>query len=293
MQPRNRILVSSNCMTAGIALGLKALLPNTVIEVAHITTFNGISKEALNLRLEGFDLWVTGPLDPEILVAVDRAQVLRIPRIVFNAYHPDIVYALDDKGVIMKGAFGCDYHSALVLWAYRKGLTLAQTIALFRTDVFAKLGYQSNWSSALDRLQKIFEATDIDIGGFYPAVLEHAPFMHSHNHPVGAATCLLAKLIAVKITDDASLMKRPIERAVQDTLATGAIWPIYPGIAEQYGLMGDYLWKFGPDRFVQGVEDFAAASFTAYEAQDPARWHCPALDEAFLDQALGYEGTAP
>jgi hypothetical protein len=54
---------------------------------------------------------------------------------VFDAFHPEITFAEDKSGRALFGIIG-QYQSALALWAFRQGLSVAQTEKLFRRDVF-------------------------------------------------------------------------------------------------------------------------------------------------------------
>ena len=280
------ILVTSNCATAGIALGLKALLPEATIKVAPITEINQMTPEQVSERLEGVDLWVAIPQTPEVMAQTGDTPLLRIPKILFNAYHPDIIYAAGKPGQMMGGALGQDYHSAIALWAYNQGLSRLQTVALFCPDTYEGLGYTRRWSRAVHELSDLFADSDLDFKDFYPAVLEHAPFMHTLNHPRSEVIGHLAKQIAVSITGNQALMKLPLGRIVQDILALDSYWPVYPGIAEAYGLDGHYIWKFRGDKFLNGVQAFVDASFDAYASQDTSTWRTPALDQDLFDYAL-------
>lgn len=283
------ILVTSNCATAGIALGIKALLPDTAVRVAPITEIRQMTPEQIAHRLENVDLWVTIPQALELAEQVSSTPILRIPLIRFNAYHPDIIYVMDQDRKIIKGANGQDYHSAIALWSYNNDLSREQATALFCSDVYNDLGYTQRWEPALKELSDLFLASNLDFRDFYPAVLEHAPFMHTLNHPRGEVIALLSKLICVSITGNRALMKLPLERIIQDTLAQDSCWPIYPGIAETHGLEGHYIWKLGSNTFVNGVERFVNSSYNAYEAHDPsyrASWVMPAFDKDFFDRTL-------
>lgn len=289
MNIKREILVTSNCATAGIALGLKALLPNTNVSVAPITKIRQMTPDQIANLLEKVDLWVTIAQTPEVMEQVADTPILRIPIIRFNAYHPDITYVMDQGRKIMKGARGQDYHSAIALWGYNNGLSREQTTALFCPKIYEALGYTRRWTAALKELHDLFSVSNLDFREFYPAVLEHAPFMHTLNHPRGEVIGLLTKLIAVSITGDRSLMKLPLGRIVQDFLGQDTYWPIYPGIAETYGLEGHYIWKLGSDTFLNGVSSFVSASYEAYESYEShyaTSWIMPGFDKDFFDLAL-------
>lgn len=280
------VLVSSNCMTAGIALVLKALLPSHKIETAHMRAFLDMSPDEVTRRLANVDLWVTGVTDQSIIELGAHSHMIRIPKIIFDAYHPDIAYARDAAGTLIKGVEKSDYHSALVLWCHQNGVSAQQCAQLFAPETFARIGYVGRWAQAASGLKALFDAGDLAFDDFFPAMMEHSPFMHSFNHPTAAAVVRLAKLIACKITGDRTILSLPIERSIPDALALDTIWPIYPGIADHYGLRGSFLWKIGAARFYRSSAEFVAASYAVYGDADSAQWDVPRMDRMLFDQVL-------
>nr|WP_313427002.1 WcbI family polysaccharide biosynthesis putative acetyltransferase [Brevundimonas diminuta] len=280
------ILVSSNCMTAGIALSLKALLPDHEIETAHMRSFLDMSSHEVGQRLAHVDIWVTGVTDQSIVDLGAHIQTIRIPRLIFDAYHPDIAYARDAAGTLIKGAGDSEYHSAIVLWCHQNGVSPQQCTQLFTPETFARIGYVGRWAQAVTNLRALFDVSDLAFDDFFPAMMELSPFMHAFNHPTAPAVTRLAKLVACKITGDRGLLSLPIERSIQDTLALDTIWPIYPGVADHYGLRGAYLWKIGAGLFFRTPADFVDASYAAYKGADSAEWEVSRMDRALFDRVL-------
>ena len=79
----------------------------------------------------------------ELVRRVSRAVLF--PAVTFAAFHPDLVYLLDASlsNAHLFGPIG-PYHSALAVFAYRKGLSLDEARALYNRNVFEVLGYSTS-----------------------------------------------------------------------------------------------------------------------------------------------------
>jgi hypothetical protein len=75
------------------------------------------------------------------------------PAIGFAAYHPDmiLIHDLSRTHGFLFGPIG-PYHSAIGLFAYRKGLSLEECNALFNENVFDALGYFNVWNDSASEL---------------------------------------------------------------------------------------------------------------------------------------------
>lgn len=280
------ILVSSNCQTAGVALALKAMLPDAAIQVAPLAAPNAKGFEGLAAAASAADVWVTSAKSEPVLALADRSKTIRIPQIEFDAFHPDIIYTRRNDGTQATGPGKSDYHSYIALWSFRNGLSIDQCEALFNATTFDRIGYFGRWSACIDTLRDLFAPTDISFDEFFRPMVKASPFMHSLNHPAGAAMVQLSRLVARKLSDDAALLNHPFERVLQDTLAIGTIWPIYPEIAARYGTEGGYVWKVGADRFFSSLRAYLEESFRIYEADGAKAWHAPRLVSKQLHNAL-------
>lgn len=166
------------------------------------------------------------------------AKLRLFPAITYAGFHPDCVYVQGPGGHV-QGPTG-DYHSAIAFWAWRQGLSVRQALSLFVPDVYEELGYPGYHESSRDAL--------IDAGRRAQLALEPLLdrwgtancWMHSVNHPkVGPLVDLAAALLRRESID-------PIAIApdwVDDRLVMWPVWPLYPGLAEAWGLAGAFVFK--------------------------------------------------
>ena len=264
---RRKILVTSNCQTTGVAIALKVLLPEFDVEALPVTELlNPMEKDFERLRgiLRSTDFWVT---TPDGIVtdcsSIPGLRIIRIPQLMFRAFHPDMVYARR-KSTGKRFPTG-EYNSLIALWAWEQGLSARQTRDLYRESLLAELGYMSLWNTSVEVLKNRFLQTDIDFKSFYAYAKRLGIFMHTFNHPVQRAVNHMAwqaaKVIDPRVgeTDISSL----------DILADPVdwyIWPVYPSIAESLSLNGSYRWKrFGS--YQPTLEAFIEESFSLYKKE--------------------------
>lgn len=280
------ILVSSNCQTAGVALALKAMLPGAAIKAIPLAAPGAKGFDALSDAAAAADVWVTSAKNDQMLAIADRLKTLRIPQIEFDAFHPDIIYVRRGDGTQATGPGNSAYHSYIALWSFRNGLSLDQCEAMFSAATFEHVGYFDRWGACAESLRALFAPTDIRFDDFFRPMIQASPFMHSLNHPGGAAMVQLSRLIARKLDADEAIINQPFERVLQDTLAIGTIWPVYPAIAARFGAEGGYVWKVGADTFFSTLRAYLEECYRRYEAEDARTWHAPRLANKDMHQAM-------
>ncbi len=222
-------------------------------------------------------------------IATVRAADPRLrlfPSIVFSAFHPDMVYvgqAADLAALKLAPSPMGQYHSAIALCAHRLGLDAGRTAGLFRDDVFARLGYLDHWDPAVRELLGSAAALGFGLEREVTRWARRGAFMHVMNHPKAFVVGDLAR----RLLSESGFAPEPVavEDYLGDELAQDVVWPIYPAIAEHFGLTGSYLFKVKPrgDDFprLYDLPGFIAASFAVYDATSPADLACPRV-EAWL-----------
>ncbi len=208
----------------------------------------------------------------------------RVPSIDFRAFHPDLCYARS----VVDGKFTTDnYNSAIAAWAYNNGLETKDTAMLFNRDTYLRLGYFHLWEHSLQELRTAFNACGLDFPRYILAVKRNGLFMHSINHPTVHAIEELAKSLAAKMGAPPSLLQRDLK--LGDSLISGAVWPLYPEIADHYSLPGGcYDWKLR-GLWRQGLDAYLDHAFRAYESQQIPRNGLEILnrDGTLLTKVLG------
>jgi Polysaccharide biosynthesis enzyme WcbI len=281
------IVVSSNCQTGGIASALDAMLPQDSIRPCPWTGANA-SATALRDELRSADVWVTAADEStrSALLPKDRALgVIRVPQILFDAFHPDAIRIAGADGALLASPVA-RLHSAIVVWGWRNRLDAPDIALRFRPAVMERLGYTSAWDPAVDRLRKIVDATDIDFDRFFLPLRRGMPFMLTINHVRLAGLVSLARQVATMLGAPSERVDFPWETTLADRpLANGPYWPVYPAIAESLGTRGGFFWR-APGGAYMSLDEFVAASLAVYAAYDRSAVVVPALDDPRFDEVL-------
>ena len=280
-----KVVVSSNCMTGGLAQSLKILLPSA--NVVPIPVFDS-SVESLDHHLKVADFWLVS--SQKLMVSdefekSDKIQIIPFPELSFRAFHPDQIYAFSDGGLVQSPTG--PYNSAIALWAWRHQLSVLETTSLFTSDIFEDLGYHNTWQGAVERLQRDFSAfPNLNFREFLDPLQRIGVFMHTFNHPGVTAIAQMARLLAHQINPSVNHSRVPIEPMLLDgLLAAAEAWSVYPSIANSLGFTGSFHWKL-KDHSVIGLEEFLSQSFDMYEAQNLIEFRFEPMNEPLYDQVL-------
>jgi hypothetical protein len=258
---KKRWLVISNCQTTGLGNSLSLLCPDVDVVTCDIWRFQA---EADHWKREvgGFDHLIVNP-EIQALGVVDFygfPAVTWIPSFNFRGFHPDMSNVFCN-GVSVKSPMD-DYHSVLVFAAFKNGLSEAQARQLFSVDVYEQVGFFGIWESEKKALVARFEELGLDIRFDFVRWMRDGGFMHSMNHPRINAVYDLAEKIAKRlqsgVTTDTGIKPH-------DNLMAGPIYPIYPEVAERYGVGGgSYSFKPAGSYRVLSLEQFIDGCYRVY-----------------------------
>ena len=287
-----RIAVIGNCQAAGIAASVGVLAPAarvTLMPVASLRRRHA-SVEALLRALAAFDHVYAQPIPPGFLPPGDpaafAARAAAYPTVVFPAFHPDMVYVGGGDGAglaagrLLPSPLGNFYHSAIVLFAYLQGLDEARTVALFREEVFSRLGYLGGWEAAAQDFLRNAEAAGLGLEREFLRWSRRGSFMHVLNHPKLPVLGDIARRLLAR----GGIAPAEVEVGdyLADDLARDVIWPVYPPLAEHYGVPGSYLFKGrarpGEVPVLHDLPAFVTACFAAYRARPRAALACQRVD---------------
>ncbi|HEY4439430.1 MAG TPA: GSCFA domain-containing protein [Candidatus Elarobacter sp.] len=195
-----------------------------------------------------------------------RPNQILFPRIWFNAFHPDLVNVQASFGGVPP-PLGY-YHSTIVLYAWKRGLSVAQTAALFCYEVFERLGYFGFWEAAKRSL--LDEGREVDFP--LDAMLAHwersGLFMYTPNHPALVVFADIAREL-LRRAGLTPAFETP-EQYMNDPMLENAVWPVYPEIARAFGLSGSYAFKpphteaASSPRVFLTLDEFIERSFYSY-----------------------------
>lgn len=283
-----KVVVSSNCITAGLTSSLRILLPHHIfVPIPYSDTNFDALQDALKRSEFCF---YSGPDEFLIRLHGSRARherkIIRFPELYFNAFHPDQVYAWTKNGTPIEGATG-PYNSAIVLWSWRRGLSVDTTLSFFQPHVLEALGYHDRWDSSSERLEYDYSTFESLNFRDFLGPLQHAGcFMHTVNHPKPAAIAQLARILARQISHDDFLDGAPVHEMVVDGLFNNShAWAVYPSVADALGLEGAYLFKTA-DHDVLDLPQFVERSFTAYKSQRVRDAVCHELEWPIYNDVL-------
>lgn len=293
-----RIAVIGNCQAFGLAYAMKLLDPT-----ARVSHFSAIAKTLADMRLLAKTLatydyvfcheflhgHVRGGDSAELGRLLDK--VIMIPSITFSAFHPDLVYLLDEtRGHAPTiGPVG-PYHSALAVFAFRRGLPVEEAHALFNRNVFEALGYFDVWNDAVNELVETTKRKfGMDLSAEIANWSRRGVFMYSLVHPRPFVLFDLAK----KFFAHAGLPTPAVngDYYAIDDLGRAEIFPIYPPIGEYFGVQGSYTFKLENYHLSAEVGDFVtlpyylAECYKVYRRCTPAQLTHPRIEAWLSDPA--------
>jgi hypothetical protein len=211
------------------------------------------------------------------ILRAGNKNTITYPAIGFTGWHPDLEYVYSNDKTV--APFDADYSSSLIFYGFMKGLTEAQTLALFNGDMFERLGFYSAWDISRDFLLNHFAESGMPLDGVFDRWAVEGPFMHSFNHP----KLRVVKHVAEKLVEKIGLEKTSGDPLlyISDALMHGPVWPIYPPIADRRGGTGSYCFKLG-DRTAEifeispyvGLEQMISVSYAEYSKYDRQTLKC-------------------
>lgn len=279
-----RIAVIGNCQSFGVAYSMKLMDPSATVD--HFSAI-GSSRAHMSLfvkTLATYDYifthdFVAGHIrggDSKDLCA-QLSKTFVYPAIGFAAYHPDmiLIHDLSLTHGFLFGPIG-PYHSAIGLFAYRKGLSLEECNGLFNENVFDALGYFNVWNDAASELiNSIKVGCDIDLSTDLLNWSRKGVFMFSTVHPKSFVLYDLARRLWEKV----GLTPREVDFSFYgvDDLSRSEVFPVYPPIAKMFGVKGSYLFKQQNHHFAHTVGDFLtlpqylSSCYKTYAATESAK----------------------
>lgn len=260
MTVKERWLVMSNCQVAGMTHSLSLICPHAKVESCDYWGFQH-SADFWRQHIRVYDHIIAIP-EFQRLGIVDleaMPNVLMMPAVYFRAYHPDLQYVFH-AGKPVKSPLD-DYHSTIVFAAYQHGCSVARTKALFNEKTYDALCYFSQWEREKKDFLDRYAEYDLDFSPELSRWTRAGAFMHSVNHPKAHALHDVALKVAKKVAGDAVVESGIVPH---DTLVRLPVFPIFPELAERFGVEhGSYLFK-GADYDLLTLDEFIEASFAAY-----------------------------
>jgi len=277
-----RILVIGVCQAGSIAKAMRYLLPDGRVDfVSAFTAARRFPRLAdLMAHADGYDHVFSSIYLPRfkgggtIDTLRTHPKVRLIPTIVFSAYHPDLVHVGVQDAVTLNGLISGPMghsHSAITLYAYLAGFSQAQALRLFAEPVFERLGYYDLWDESVAYLRGLGRQADYDLDTHLTRWARRGCFMHSINHTKLYVVTDLARGLLSKA--GIPFEECDLDAFLPDDLGGQGSWPVYPEIAQHYGIPGSALFfkaetrRSGPARTMSRAE-FVAASYANYDRRE-------------------------
>lgn len=283
------IVVNSGCQSFGIAAALQALYPQSQVIARPLPSHWENAEQARDhaLQLAGVDVWISSSHTTlaQAHLGASAPRLIQAPLLGFAAFHPDICYGYQrSTGTLTRH----HYNSAIALWAYRNRIEPHDAARLFTARVYRDLGYLQQWGPSVAALRAAFAANDLaaHFESFFLHIQRRGNFMHSINHPRIEALARLAKVLALRMGSDPSVLAKHIE--VDDFLSQST-WPLYPEVAQSLSIPGgSYRWRIDASTWLEGVPDYIAFAYAAYQQQGiaPQDLGMYNRDDALYDRVL-------
>jgi hypothetical protein len=178
------------------------------------------------------------------------------------------------------------YHSKISLWAYLNNIAISDTLKLFSTHTYECLGYFQKYSDAIQGLRNSILAVDLDVTLFDEFVYHSESFMHTFNHPKLKVLSAVAQSVCLQLEITPEIIHSEIPLVVRDVLfESGPIYPIYPEIADFFGITGTYSSRRADGR-VLSLKEFVEESFEIYSKVSLDQFSQESLFTEFFQQQM-------
>jgi len=276
-----RLAVIGNCQSYGVAYAMKLLDPTARVDHYSAIVKTVADIDALARVLKTYDKVFTQDFPAGIVKGGDSGALLQrvnnatlFPTVSFAAFHPDLVYLLDaTRGHRALNGPLRPYHSALAVFAFRAGLSLEEANALFNRNVFEAVGYLDVWNAASREFLDNAKRYGLDLSPDLMNWSRRGVFMFSTVHPKPYVLAGIARQLFARA--GLAIHNDNFDDYAIDDLARAEIFPVYPAIAEIFGVKGGYLFKRGNFHISHGVGEFMtlpqylAACFAVYRKARP------------------------
>lgn len=286
-----RLTVLGNCQAYGMASCLRALNPELEVEAvgwAELRSAGHVASVAA--ALENVDMVLAQPInDPALESLGNKALVRRsmrsafFPAIHFTGFHPD---ALLIAGPRRPAALIGDWHSALMVAAFRMGLPPRRASELFNAYVYGVLGYFDEYAKAAEYLSWQFGQVGWRLDGELEAWAADGPFVHTPNHPRIEVIMVAARRACAQLEIETD----PAVRTPPDIYAQFGDWPVYPEIGKRLGLgTGPGFVALNEGGRALGLDEAVAWCYRAYAEAPPEVLASPRVEQ--IIRTLKAEGV--
>lgn len=252
-----------------------------IVDGMIYTDFQSLDAEA-RARLEEYAfIFAIAPAMEAAAASPIADRFVALPHINFPAFHPDLMHGAmhGENNRHIEAPAG---NSAIAVACFLRGLTVPQTVAMFRHEIFAELGYLDAWDDARQQLFERCNRTGYAVENDFFRWCAQGCFMYTPNHP--RLVCIMD--YAVDALRRAGLAAAPCTERVPDNLQNNVVYPVYDEIAACYGIGGSYRFKPGNSNYTIGLADYIDVSFAVYRAVGAAALRLSRSAQSSVDRIL-------
>ena len=261
---RKKIFVISTCQNLGIANSLQNITEN--IEIHGLTVGEANAKDDAFYRenlVDADHIFALATFKPRREFEHINDKITPIPNVLFNAYHPDLIY-LQHRGVELRDVLS-GLHSAIAFAAFRRGLSVDEALALFNGSNYRAFGYFDLWEPSRTALFHRFRLAGLRLEEHFYRWCRGGSFMHTTNHP----KINVLSDIAVEALRRVGISPVHERAEIVDPLQNGPLFPVYEEIGEHYGTAGSYRFKPLRTNYTLSLREFVSQSFALYSRSIP------------------------
>jgi Polysaccharide biosynthesis enzyme WcbI len=263
-----KIGVFGNCQSHGMARSIMALLPGVEVHLYTLHEARIADEDTICRQMDIYSACDIVLYQPSMRYSISGLQskdfedrckrTIQYPFIACRSFHPDCHFLLDAGGNTIIGKIG-PYHSAIIVAAYKAGLSVERATLLFNMFTYRAMGYL-DYSLESEPVAVEANLYGFDYHDFFTG--NHGNFMLTINHPkiniiYSTAKQCLEKL-DIKASDHAAIPP--------DNLEMKAIWPIYPGLHQSLSHQDNpFLFQQPRSNTSLSLPEFITGSYALYD----------------------------
>ena len=282
-----KVFVHGNCQAVSFAAALRGQMDAEAIFVAGVDGYDRVRDcEVVFLQSE---FWHHGSQQGGGHLDTDGKLVVRMPTFFFAGLFPDAILERPGGRTLLSPA-GV-YNSSIALHGFLSGLTVAETVALFRPETYRRLSFDRYWTTGRDAMVADLGSCGLAGAQLFEEFLGFGKFAFSSHHPI-LPVCRSVMRDLVRLH---GLPPARDDAPQADPLAIHGDWPVYPGVAEGPGMPHGLDFCFDdplPGQRLKAaipLAEFVRRSFKGYAA-----WPAGTIRSERLDGAReAYAGLRP
>jgi len=251
------VIIVAGCMSLSHQSICSQIIPNIkFIGCDSIEKLNSIAKSDVSDVTHIFSInYFSNDINKFISENNINIKFIKIPQLDFYGFHPDYYnafYCEDEKKIFYSK------YSSIALWSYKNRISISDSEKLFNYNTYCELGYFDFYHDGMKLILNRFMECGFSRDQFLKYanfVNRQGKFMHSVNHPKIEVLVQFTRIFLCKanLADEDKIFSKSV--TIPDSLAFFS-YPLYPEIANEFGLKGEYIWDNGAQSNVIGIRQY-------------------------------------